>query len=69
MKQNIKNLIESNPVAFATITDGDKPSVIGVACVKVVSDNQILITDNYMNQTKKTSLRIKMRVWLFGTKI
>ena len=49
----IKRIIENNPVAFATVTDRGKPNVIGVACVKVVSDNQILITDNYMNQTKK----------------
>jgi len=55
----IKRIIENNPVAFATVTDGDKPNVIGVACVKVVSDNQILITDNYMNQTKKNILENK----------
>ena len=49
--REIKTHIESNPVAFATITNDGNPNVIGVAFVKVVSDNQILITDNYMNQT------------------
>lgn len=49
----IKKLIESNPMAFATITIDNKPNVIGVAFVKVVSDDQILITDNYMNRTVK----------------
>jgi len=51
--QEIKDLIEKNPVAFATVMDNNKPNVIGVAFVKVVSDNQLLVTDNYMNQTIK----------------
>ena len=45
--------MESNPVAFATITTDNKPNVIGVAFIKVMSEDQILITDNYMNQTIK----------------
>lgn len=49
----VKKLIESNPVALATVTADNKPNVIGVAFVKVVSDNQVLISDNYMNQTIK----------------
>jgi len=49
----IKDLIESNPVAFATVTEGNKPNVIGVAFVKVISEDRVLITDNYMNQTVK----------------
>lgn len=48
-----KKLIEKNPVAFATVDSNGKPNVIGVAYVKVVSKNQILITDNYMKQTKE----------------
>lgn len=46
-----KNLIEENPVAFATVDEAGKPNVIWVAFVKVISDNQVLITDNYMKQT------------------
>jgi predicted pyridoxine 5'-phosphate oxidase superfamily flavin-nucleotide-binding protein len=49
----IKNFIESNPVAFAMVTEDNKPNVIGVAFVKVVSNDQVLVTDNYMNQTIK----------------
>lgn len=49
----IKDLIEKNPVAFATIMEDIKPNIIGVAYVKVISDNQVLITDNYMSQTIK----------------
>ncbi|HNV97612.1 MAG TPA: pyridoxamine 5'-phosphate oxidase family protein [bacterium] len=48
----IKNLIEKNPLAFATILN-NKPNVIGVACVKVLDKNKILITDNYMKTTIK----------------
>jgi len=51
--QEIKKLIEGNPLAFATVNSSSKPNVIGVAYVKVVSKNQILITDNYMKQTRK----------------
>ena len=46
----MKKMIEENPIAFATTNDG-KPHVIVVADVKVVSDNQILIGDNYMKTT------------------
>ena len=52
----IKSLIENNPVALSTVTESNKPNVIGVAFVKVVSDSELLITDNYMNQTKKDIL-------------
>jgi len=40
-------------VALATVDGSHKPNVIGVAYVKVVSKNQVLITDNYMRQTKE----------------
>ncbi|KKQ21519.1 MAG: hypothetical protein A3G45_02400 [Candidatus Staskawiczbacteria bacterium RIFCSPLOWO2_12_FULL_37_15] len=62
----IKNLVENNPVALATITLENKPNVIGVASVKVVSENQVLITDNYMNQTIKdieNNKNVCLAVW------
>lgn len=55
MLLKIKNLVENNPIALATIGN-NKPNVIGVACVKVVSETEILITDNYMKQTVKNIL-------------
>jgi len=51
--ENAKKIIEENPVAVATIDGGNKPNVIAVAYVKVVSDNEIIITDNYMTKTKE----------------
>jgi len=53
INSEIKKFIEENPLAFATLDDAGKPNVIGVAYVKVVSKNQILVTDNYMRQTKE----------------
>ncbi len=64
--KEIKNLIENNPVAFSTITQENKPNVIGVVCVRVISENQVLITDNYMSQTVKDILNNKnvcLAVW------
>lgn len=49
----VKQLIEENWVAFATADEEGNPHCIAVADVKVVSENQILIGDNYMAQTKK----------------
>ena len=48
-----KSLIEGNPLAFATVDVENKPNVIGVAYVKVVSENEIIITDNFMKQTRE----------------
>ena len=62
----IKHIIENNPVALATVIDGGKPNVLGVACVKVVSDTEVLVTDNYMNQTLQDILNNKnvcLLVW------
>jgi predicted pyridoxine 5'-phosphate oxidase superfamily flavin-nucleotide-binding protein len=61
-----KKLIESNPVAFATVDEFGNPNVIGVAFVKVVSKNEVLITDNYMKTTKSNLERndnVCLAVW------
>ena len=47
----VKGLVEKNPVALATIMANGKPNIIGVAFVKVIDEDKLLITDNYMNQT------------------
>lgn len=62
----VKKLIESEAVAVATVMPNGNPNIIGVACVKVVGDRQILITDNYMNQTVKdiqNNSRVALAVW------
>ncbi len=63
---NLKRLIEKNPLSLATVDKFNKPNVIGVAYVKVVSQNQILITDNYMKQTVENILHnnnVCLAVW------
>lgn len=51
VNQKITNLIENNPMAFATIQGkAKKPYLIGIACCKVVN-GKIVITDNFMNTT------------------
>jgi predicted pyridoxine 5'-phosphate oxidase superfamily flavin-nucleotide-binding protein len=62
----IKNIIEDNPIALSTVMADGKPNAVGVAYVKVVSDTEIVITDNYMNQTPKDILNNKnvcLLVW------
>ncbi|UCD04086.1 MAG: pyridoxamine 5'-phosphate oxidase family protein [Candidatus Woesearchaeota archaeon] len=47
----MKELIEKEAIAFATVDKDGNPHCITVACCKVVSDNQILITNNYLVET------------------
>ena len=66
ISSELKKIIEENPVAFATVDKFSNPNVIGVAAVKVVSTNQIIITDNFMKQTKeniKLNSNVCLAVW------
>lgn len=59
-------MIEGEVVALATSDLIGKPNVIAVCCCKVVGNNQILITDNFMNKTRKNLLenkRVAVAVW------
>ena len=55
----LKTIIKRNNIAFATIDKNNKPNVVYLSHVKVVSKNHILITDNYMNKTRKNILANK----------
>ena len=48
-----KKLIEQNPLALATASKAGRPNVIGVAFVKVVSGKALLVSDNFMSQTRR----------------
>ncbi|HCX45376.1 TPA: hypothetical protein DGT35_02115 [Patescibacteria group bacterium] len=50
MNEEIKKIIEENPLALATINKKGEPDIIAVASVKL-KDNKIIITDNYMKTT------------------
>ncbi|MBN2016117.1 pyridoxamine 5'-phosphate oxidase family protein [Candidatus Dojkabacteria bacterium] len=61
-----KALIESVALAFGTCNKQGKPNVVAVACVKVVDQDKILITDNFFNKTRKNLLENKnvaLTVW------
>lgn len=44
----LKSLIENNALGFATVDEDNTPHCIAVGFVKVVSKNQLLISDNYL---------------------
>jgi len=50
--ENIKTLVESSNVFFATSNQNNIPNCNIIACLKVVNGNQILFTDNYLNKTR-----------------
>lgn len=53
MAPKIKKIIEENVVVFATANKKGNPHCIAVTGVKIVSKNQLLITDNQMQKTIK----------------
>ena len=61
-----KKLIEQEAIAVATVNSDGSPNVIAVSFVKVVSENEMIITDNLMNTTLeniKRDSRICLAVW------
>lgn len=71
INDELKKLIEENALAFATINENGNPHCIAVAYVKVVSDNQILITNNYIIETVKNIQRnsnVALTIWNKGWK-
>jgi len=59
----IKDRFENSVIAFGTVAPDNSPNVIAVACCQVVSDNQVLLTDNFFNKTR-TNLSINQKVSL-----
>jgi len=45
--------LKSQGWALATVSKEGIPNVIAVGCVKIISDNEILLADNFMNKTEK----------------
>lgn len=48
-----KKIIEKNPLAVATFSPAGEIHHSIIAYAKVINDNQILITDNFLNTTLK----------------
>ena len=49
---DIKELIENTVLAFSTCSSSGTPNNVAIAFVKVVSNDQILISDNFFNKTR-----------------
>jgi predicted pyridoxine 5'-phosphate oxidase superfamily flavin-nucleotide-binding protein len=66
INEELKKLIQENALAFATMDENGNPHCIAVGFIKVVSKNQILITDNYIVETIKNiqqGLNVALAVW------
>lgn len=59
----IKQRFETSVVALGTVNQNGIPNVVAVACCKVVSNNQVLVTDNFFNKTR-VNLNINTHVSL-----
>jgi predicted pyridoxine 5'-phosphate oxidase superfamily flavin-nucleotide-binding protein len=51
-----KKIIENNVIALATSDKKGNINVVAIACVKIIDDDKLLITDNFMNKTRKNIL-------------
>jgi predicted pyridoxine 5'-phosphate oxidase superfamily flavin-nucleotide-binding protein len=61
-----KRMIETLPLGISTINEDGSPNLIVVLEARVISSNEILITDNYMKQTVSNIVkdnRIVLGVW------
>jgi predicted pyridoxine 5'-phosphate oxidase superfamily flavin-nucleotide-binding protein len=66
INEGMKNMIENNAVGFATVDSSGKPHNIAVGFVKVVSDNELIISDNYLEETienLKENNNVSLVVW------
>lgn len=63
---NIKQLLEKSICAFSTVDSISRPNTVAVACCKLVSPNQVLITDNFFNKTRtnlSTNQQVSLSFW------
>jgi predicted pyridoxine 5'-phosphate oxidase superfamily flavin-nucleotide-binding protein len=63
MKEVISKM--ATPVVATASREG-KPNVVPIACVKVISDDEILLMDNFMNKTRaniEANPAVAITVW------
>ena len=66
INEGIKKMIEQNALGFATVNKDGTPHNIAVGYVKVVSDSELIITNNYLVKTIENIERnsnISLVVW------
>jgi predicted pyridoxine 5'-phosphate oxidase superfamily flavin-nucleotide-binding protein len=66
INEGIKNMIEENAMSLATIDKKGNPHNIAVGYVKVISKNELIISNNYIVETIeniKSNKNISLVVW------
>ncbi len=66
INEGMKKMIETNALGLATTDESGNPHNIAVAYVKVVSKNQLIISDNHLVETIaniKQNPNISLVVW------
>jgi len=66
INEGMKNIIEKNALGIASIDESGNPHNIALGYVKVVSSNQLLVSDNYLVETIeniKKNPNVSLVVW------
>jgi uncharacterized protein len=62
----LKSLVENNPLALCSVDQDGNPYCIAVAYCKVIDEDKVLVTDNYMVKTSaniKNNPNVAIAVW------
>jgi hypothetical protein len=71
INSGIKKIIEDNVLGLATVDKNGNPHNIAVGYVKVILENQLLISDNYLEETIqniKLNPNVALVVWISNWK-
>ena len=67
LNQRMKEIFEKQrPIVLATATQNGIPNVVPVAMKKIIDDETILISDQYLNKTRKNieaNPRVAITIW------
>lgn len=66
INEGIKNMIENNALGFATVDKSGKPNNIAVGYVKVISETELIVSDNHLGKTIeniKENPEVSLVVW------
>ncbi len=66
INEGIKNMIENNALGFASVDENGNPHNIAVGYVQVVSKNQLLVSNNWIEETIeniKNNPNVSLVVW------
>lgn len=67
INEGMKKIIEENALGLATVDKNNKPHNIAVGFVRVISENELLISDNYFDETVnniKNNANVSLVVWI-----